>query len=254
MKNKNLNKLFLILMCIQTILLAILFIVQLLRIYYGGQEPMYSREICGEYLLQILPAMIIWVVLIVISGIYFNINKPEKEKKSKIFNSTKLNNLLMIVNDPKSDLENYNSYKKYLLRRKIAWIINIVILVISSVMGILYIANTKHFELENPTNSIKAMTIHLLPWAIISLISFIACTIYDEYICKVLINHVKVMISSGGKKVKNINLENKKAIWIARGIILSVSIVFIIVGVINGGAQAILEKAINICTECIGLG
>ena len=31
-------------------------------------------------------------------------------------------------------------------------------------------------------------------------------------------------------------------------------IVFIVLGVMNGGLRDVLVKAVNICTECIGLG
>lgn len=34
----------------------------------------------------------------------------------------------------------------------------------------------------------------------------------------------------------------------------AVAIVFIVLGVMNGGLQDVLVKAVNICTECIGLG
>lgn len=39
-----------------------------------------------------------------------------------------------------------------------------------------------------------------------------------------------------------------------RLLILCTAIVFILLGVMNGGAYDVLVKAINICTECIGLG
>ena len=40
----------------------------------------------------------------------------------------------------------------------------------------------------------------------------------------------------------------------ARFILAALALLFIILGVMNGGAQDVLIKAINICTECIGLG
>jgi hypothetical protein len=43
-------------------------------------------------------------------------------------------------------------------------------------------------------------------------------------------------------------------IWIARGILLTVAVVMILLGINNGGVAAVLGKAIRICTECIGLG
>lgn len=39
-----------------------------------------------------------------------------------------------------------------------------------------------------------------------------------------------------------------------RNAILVAAIIFIVAGLINGGTIAVLAKAINICTECIGLG
>lgn len=39
-----------------------------------------------------------------------------------------------------------------------------------------------------------------------------------------------------------------------RLILTAIALLFIILGVMNGGAKDVLIKAINICTECIGLG
>lgn len=45
-----------------------------------------------------------------------------------------------------------------------------------------------------------------------------------------------------------------KSLGIARITVLCLGVLFIILGVMNGGARDVLVKAINICTECIGLG
>ena len=39
-----------------------------------------------------------------------------------------------------------------------------------------------------------------------------------------------------------------------RWVLLALAGLFILLGVSNGGANDVLVKAINICTECIGLG
>ena len=41
---------------------------------------------------------------------------------------------------------------------------------------------------------------------------------------------------------------------IAQLSIITISVCLILVGIFNGGASDTLQKAINICTECIGLG
>ena len=48
--------------------------------------------------------------------------------------------------------------------------------------------------------------------------------------------------------------QSEKAVRIARLALLCLGVLFIILGVSNGGSRDVLIKAINICTECIGLG
>ena len=43
-------------------------------------------------------------------------------------------------------------------------------------------------------------------------------------------------------------------VTIPRLILAVLALVFIILGVMNGGARDVFVKAVNICTECIGLG
>ena len=47
---------------------------------------------------------------------------------------------------------------------------------------------------------------------------------------------------------------DEKKTAIARIAIICLGVLFIILGSMNGGARDVLVKAINICTECIGLG
>ena len=88
-KNKKLNKLFMILVSIQTILMGIVFIVQLLRIYYGNNHT-YTSEICGKYILQILPVILIWVALIITSYVYHRLSNSRDDRPSKMTNTAKL--------------------------------------------------------------------------------------------------------------------------------------------------------------------
>lgn len=47
---------------------------------------------------------------------------------------------------------------------------------------------------------------------------------------------------------------NSRTLWITRGILFVAAVVMIIVGVANGENGTVLQKAINICLECIGIG
>ncbi len=43
-------------------------------------------------------------------------------------------------------------------------------------------------------------------------------------------------------------------LWAVRGSILTLAVVFIVLGIGNGGMRDVFAKAVRICTECIGLG
>ena len=46
----------------------------------------------------------------------------------------------------------------------------------------------------------------------------------------------------------------ERKVKIVRLGILAAAAVFMVLGALNGGARDVFVKAVNICTECIGLG
>ena len=48
--------------------------------------------------------------------------------------------------------------------------------------------------------------------------------------------------------------EKRGALLAVRGAVFLLCVLFIVLGVLNNGMKDVLEKAIKICTECIGLG
>jgi hypothetical protein len=53
---------------------------------------------------------------------------------------------------------------------------------------------------------------------------------------------------------KRDRMADPRVLWGVRAVILAVGILFVVLGVINGGMADVLGKAVRICTECIGLG
>ena len=251
------DKLLLIIMSIQTILLGALFIVQICRIYFGN-DGNFTREICIKYIREIAIVIILWVLLIIGTGVYFVIKNQNKEKGVKTSNVARLKMLLSVAPEFKNE-ELKDSYKE--LDRdtkviKITKIVSLVIVVICALMGIGYLSNSKHFDSNGDLNAqIMAMTIHLMPWVIISFVSILFTSFYEEYRAKKMIEVVKMIIKNDGKKPYQYQKNNNKlVINIARSVIILIAVALIIVGSFDGSAKDMLQKAINICTECIGLG
>ncbi len=253
-KNKKLYKLFQSLVSIQTILMGIVFIIQILRIYYGNKKE-FTAEICGKYLLQIIPVILIWVALIIASYIYHKLSNSKDLNVSKITNVAKLKIYEGMC--PKIDNDNdLFLLNKEESKRKNIWLINIIIIILCSCMGLLYLLNVNHFNSQgNLAKQAVEMTIHLLPWVVISFISLIICFYYENKSALRSIELIKVIINKNGKANNQENIKNdNKKLLIIRVCIICLAITLIIIGIINGGATDVLNKAINICTECIGLG
>ena len=307
--------------------MGVIFIIQVLRIYYGN-EATFTREICGRFLLQMLPIIILWIVTVVASYIYFKIKKNPKKNFAKITYAAKLKNLeamcpyveeqyelnkkskidflkisiihlsiigsffirfwvglfiifivviffLIMKKNPYlilyKDIIEMKKYEedcpiikksefldvlKEKRKREVAMIINIVVLCICAIMSLGYLLNVKHFDSSGDlTKQAIDMGIHLLPWVIIAFGSMIGTTIYEEISSKKSIELVKLVIKNNGKK-EAVKYENKntKTLNIIRGVLVGVALILIVVGIFDGGAADVLQKAINICTECIGLG
>ena len=77
-----------------------------------------------------------------------------------------------------------------------------------------------------------------------------------EYSAKASCDILREVIKNNGKVNKEEILSKKKKMikLICQLCIVVIAVVFIVVGVFNGGADDTLQKAVNICTECIGLG
>lgn len=248
-QDKKLYKIFTIAVSVQTIIMGVFFIIQILRIYYANNS-IYTREICGEYLIQMLPIIIVWILLVVFSAFYF---ETAKEKLPKITNIAKLSYFENICPDSNNSDSEYilkNEQKK----RKISLLICFIITIICSLLGLLYLLNGDHFASnDNLSRQAVELAIHLLPWCIIAFGSFIVYVYYEERSAKRSIEAIKEIIKSNGKCEK-VKKDNNKKINIVRISLFVVAIFLIVFGLINGDANGVLQKAINICTECIGLG
>ena len=99
-----------------------------------------------------------------------------------------------------------------------------------------------------------------LPVLLLAVISNIACVIMgarDEDQEKPVADPELISIykkereeAAGSENVK----QDTDKLRIARIAVLVVAVVFVIAGIMNGSMEDMLIKAVNICTECVGLG
>jgi len=53
---------------------------------------------------------------------------------------------------------------------------------------------------------------------------------------------------------KSQEVGHSRKLWLTRGAVFVAAVVMIVAGLANGEARTVLQKAVNICLECIGIG
>ncbi|MDE6293462.1 MAG: hypothetical protein K2L88_02425 [Clostridiales bacterium] len=264
-KSEKFRLIYSIFLGVFTVAVGIAIICVAADIYYSGKgtEVIYSRAIVGERLTA-LAIPIILLIAAVIFGAIFPLYKVKASRPPEV-TLGKLSARIPQSGDGEEFTTAQAAYKKANIIRLVAWLVALAVVLASAIAVLCYIVNTKHFA-GDITEDIFAMTANILPWLAAAFAACIAATVVSGVFANKQISAAKTMIKNGDKasvaqktepafitKVKNI-IAKPAFLWAVRGAVFVIAVVFIIVGIVNGGAHDVLIKAINICTECIGLG
>ena len=142
----------------------------------------------------------------------------------------------------------------------------------SAGLMIAYLANAENFLANNVTDEVKEMTFSFLPYLVGCFLCALGITIYEGISVKKETELVKSLfkesVAAGYKKGEDLPkskwqrfkekvdefFSRKKVLLVTRACVFALCVAFIIVGIVNGGLEDVLGKAIRICQECIGLG
>lgn len=258
-----------------TIVAGVLLIVQSQRIYHSTPISPYSREVVAKYLSEISAVLYVWIAAVIVGAILWQIIPPEQKKlRGTIYNTS-------VLKRTKSRLPlGVSSQKLHRMEvaKAIVWAVAIAFAILSCVMIGLVVWNKNYYHLEasqfNPMQDMLNMLPKFMPWVAAALLVAIGVSVYTEISAKYELNEVKRLIVESKKnpeiipqsvvQKKKLNVEipqvfksakfKKYALLSTRVALAVVAVVFVIVGALNGGLLAVLEKAVNICRECIGLG
>lgn len=234
-------------------------------IYYSGKgtEVIYSREIVGTRLEKLAIPLIIYLVA-VIAGVIFPVHEV---KASSLSEDTvkKLYTRLLAHGEGAEYASAERAYITYTAARGVVWLYAILFALACGIASLCYLAKTANFSGEDINAEILNMVKLVLPLTLVSLALFAGAAIANGIIAKKQVKEMKTLIRLGEgekeenkvetalKKIKAVS-SNRITIWAVRGIVIAIGVAFIIAGALNGGADDVVTKAINICTECIGLG
>lgn len=255
-----------------TVILGIVFICIVADIYYSGKgtDVIYSPEIVKARLLPLIAPLVIWV-LGVIACFVLSIFFPSYEKKgSKVSTREKINKLKDKL--PSSGNENYEKEKKFYNGferiRCTLYILATAFSIVSAIITIIYISTVSYFAEKEINEGVLDLVRICGPFILVSFLLFAIAVVYEiitakfelSAMTKMMVHgkgnaHIESIIQKSIKSVRFISAKhNAQIVWGVRGIVITVALVFIVLGILNGGVEDVWSKAINICTECIGLG
>ena len=229
-----------------------------LAIYQSGEKPFSQESVALAFEGIALP---VYLCLGGIAGgilLSLVLPLPAPTKKAIRDQRITLQQLLGRLDEGSLDAEAQKSLDNERALRKTLRTICIAVSVIFAVAAAIYACNPGNYTLENLNNDILAAALITLGSFALAFAICFACGLLASASVTRELNTVKELLKEAPKSsapIKSAPVErNAKLLWSIRGAILLVGIVFVIIGILNGGAEDVLGKAIRICTECIGLG
>ena len=250
-------RIYLIFQAILCILLVILLSASAVTIYREGAarkaehplEPIYTREIVAEKAAPIAPLFFTAVGLLV-AGLVLGIEDDNANQAAE--DSELMRNFITarVVKPSDAMRKAQGGQKRWML---IGW--GVFILCMLPILC--YIINPAHFPQEDLEGMFIGLLLVVLPWTIVGLGALAVCFRIRER-C-ILRETEAAQERLKEEKEAGVSPETKaaplsKSIGALQTALIAIAVGLIVAGVFNGSARDVLYKAINICTECVGLG
>lgn len=241
-----------------TLLVAALLVFQCARIYAAGTaaenmteagvriHDIYSREIVAQHFGQISWALILWLVALAAMLVGRAWVPQTHHVNPAMAPQGRLALLkLRVASTPTMQAE----VKK---RQWLSIACAAVCLVCIGMAGA-YFVDLNHFASRDLEMVMGAMLLHIAPWVVVA---FVALMALAQARNQSMLREIEAAKDAPKWKPEPLQAQKKALPLALTGqIVLGIgAITLLIAGVVNGGMYDVLVKAVNICTECIGLG
>ena len=243
------------------ILLGAAFIISCYSIYEMGGSP-FTRETVGKALSGLL-APIIAAVVLVIGGFVISACLPVKDApvRASVSRTVVLDRLSAKRDTESLDPDSKRALARTRVTKRAFLVTSAVVTIVCSVFAFIYILNLGNYTDELNASVIRctvAVAVSLSPAIAISALRLIADPILTEKEIALLTSAPKREANNSECrqcKIRTFVSRNEREIILGSQIaFVLLAVVYITLGVLNGGMNDVLQKAIKICTECIGLG
>ena len=125
------------------------------------------------------------------------------------------------------------------------------VVVLCTIPCLRYLLNRAHFTSWDLETVMADMLICLLPWTAVAFLAACMTSVLHGRSCR---REVAALKGQARGKTGDSLTRREYPVTMIRTALYVLAAVLIMLGVLNGGLRDVLIKAINICTECIGLG
>ncbi len=250
---------------------ALLFILQATDIYFSGvnagDSDIYSRELVGERLMRLLAPILLWLVGIVacfVLSVFVPYEKKTKKRKTDYTSVCRRMKKRLPAGDSEEFLAEKKKLKDFSIERIAVWEAASIFALASVILSIVYLASPGNFPGDDLNAEVLRLVKSVFPGILSSLALFVFAVFYECYIAKRESECLKRLLILGKgapmsespyvKYEKTVQKAKPIATLVLRVAVAALGVTFLILGVLNEGDRDVLLKAINICTECIGLG
>ena len=263
MSNEKLRKVHLIygiVLSVIIIVTGICFIVSCIDIYKSGMRPFTYESISTHFMAIIVPVVL--CIVGIVGGMVVSCFPLEKPKiKGFIDTGITLKKMSAKIDISKCDNEAQGKITRERKIRRYSNYLCIDAIVVSLVISLIYVLNKSNFPAIDINAEMVNAMLFVIPCAIVSIASIYAnvmictaSTVRELEVVKQALRSGQQSAVSGQQATKEPNSQNEKILFGARLTLAVIAVAFIVIGIFNGGMADVLQKAINICTECIGLG
>ena len=220
-------------------------------IYFsGGAEP-YSREAVAAAFSPIAIPVYLCLILVV-AGIVWSLVSPAPDARVP---ALKQHTVLLRRAAARADLESCDAglrdqiLAQQARRKKLARACALVLILCAAIF-LFYALNSAHFHSSDINGSMIRAMMRLIPCLAVS----IAMCVYTVYARQKSMEAETELLKQCPKKAAAPEAEKAASCGRVKYVLLIAGIALLAFGFFTGGTADVLTKAVNICTECIGLG
>jgi len=255
------SKVYLIINAILCIALGILLVSSAVGIYREGialrqtgdaLSWIYTKEKAADAFAPIAPVFLGAVVLM-ITGLIMNIRDPRANLPVKD-NEISRDLLLSRIRTPSGEL--LKEMRKEKLYKAGGW----TAFGLCMVPVLLYLVNPSNFPAGDPESMFSSLMWRILPWTAFGFGCLMLSTFLQSRCIRRQISAAELQLkqthcdnpvnSASACSVKN----QDRLLTVVRIVLFAAALAMIAAGILNGSMRDVLIKAINLCTECVGLG